>query len=227
MLRDTVGWDNLKAKVVNPLKGVKIGAYYGCLLLRPSNVMQFDNPENPTILEDFIKAIGATPVTYAMRNECCGAYVSLKDKEVVKKTANRIVNNAKANGAEMLITACPACWYNLKKNSDGSVKVAVYSLSNARFCGNEGEMMTIMLKVADNMVAGDYEMSIKNQIFTSSDIKAVTANGSIAMVKVNSETGIGSIGENGAVAKTYDMQGRPSKAKQHGVYVVNNKKVVK
>lgn len=123
MLRDTVGWDNLKAKVVNPLKGVKIGAYYGCLLLRPSNVMQFDNPENPTILEDFIKAIGATPVTYAMRNECCGAYVSLKDKDAVKKTANRIVNNAKANGAEMLITACPACWYNLKKNSDGQMPV--------------------------------------------------------------------------------------------------------
>ncbi len=123
MLRDTVGWANLKAKVVNPLKGVKIGAYYGCLLLRPSSVLQFDNPENPTILEDFIKAIGATPVVYAMRNECCGAYVSLKDKEVVKKTANRIVNNAKANGADMLITACPACWYNLNHNSDGSLPV--------------------------------------------------------------------------------------------------------
>ena len=49
--------------------------------------------------------------------------VSLKDKDAVKKTANRIVNNAKANGAEMLITACPACWYNLKKNSDGQMPV--------------------------------------------------------------------------------------------------------
>jgi heterodisulfide reductase subunit B len=122
MLKNIVGFDKIKEKVVNPINK-KIGAYYGCLLLRPSNVLAFDNPENPTIIEDFIKAIGGTPVVYPMRNECCGAYVSLKDKEVVKKTANRIVNNAKANGADMLITACPACWYNLNHNSDGSLPV--------------------------------------------------------------------------------------------------------
>ncbi|MBO4962400.1 MAG: disulfide reductase, partial [Clostridia bacterium] len=56
MLRDRVGFDTIKEKVVNPLTGKKIGAYYGCLLLRPSSVMAFDNPENPTIIEDFIKA---------------------------------------------------------------------------------------------------------------------------------------------------------------------------
>ena len=70
MLRDVVGFDELKKKVVNPLKGRKIGAYYGCMLLRPSKEMQFDNPENPTIIEDFIKAIGGTPVIYPFRNEC-------------------------------------------------------------------------------------------------------------------------------------------------------------
>ena len=74
MLRDVVGFDELKKKVVNPLKGRKIGAYYGCMLLRPSKEMQFDNPENPTIIEDFIKAIGGTPVIYPFRNECCGGY---------------------------------------------------------------------------------------------------------------------------------------------------------
>ena len=74
VLRDVIGWDKVKAAVKNPLKGKKIGAYYGCLLLRPGKVMQFDDPENPQILEDFIKAIGATPVIYAQRNECCGAY---------------------------------------------------------------------------------------------------------------------------------------------------------
>ena len=48
----------------NPLKGKKIAAYYGCLLLRPGKVMQMDNPENPKIMEDFIRAIGAEPVIY-------------------------------------------------------------------------------------------------------------------------------------------------------------------
>lgn len=58
VLRDRIGWDAVAAKVKNPLKDKKIGAYYGCLLLRPSREMQFDDPENPTILEDFIRLPG-------------------------------------------------------------------------------------------------------------------------------------------------------------------------
>ena len=96
MLRDRVGFDKIKEKVVNPLTGRKIGAYYGCLLLRPSSVMAMDNPENPTILEDFIKAIGATPVVYQMRNECCGAYCTLEDKSIPQKCVDKIIQNAKA-----------------------------------------------------------------------------------------------------------------------------------
>ena len=116
LLRDVVGFDKLKEKVVNPLKGKKIGAYYGCLLLRPNGVMKMDDPENPTIIEDFIKAIGATPVIYAKRNECCGGYIALEDADLAKKSSNGVVDNAKSQGAEMLITACPLCKYNLVKN---------------------------------------------------------------------------------------------------------------
>lgn len=116
MLRDVVGFDQLKAKVVNPLKGRKIAAYYGCLLLRPSKVLQFDNPENPTIIEDFIKAIGATPVVYPYRNECCGGYMTMENKELAKKRSNTVLESAKENGAECVITACPLCMYNLKAN---------------------------------------------------------------------------------------------------------------
>ena len=116
MLRDVVGFDTLKEKVVNPLKGKKIGAYYGCLLLRPGTVMGMDDPENPSIMEDFIKAIGATPVVYANRNECCGGYIAVESPELAKKRSNAVVDNAKAQGAEMIITACPLCKYNLVKN---------------------------------------------------------------------------------------------------------------
>ena len=72
LLRDEVGFDKLKAAVKNPLTGRTIGAYYGCLLLRPGKEMGFDNPENPSVLEEFIRAIGAEPVVYPYRNECCG-----------------------------------------------------------------------------------------------------------------------------------------------------------
>ena len=116
MLRDLVGFDTLKEKVVNPLTGKKIAAYYGCLLLRPNSVMKMDDPENPTIMEDFIRALGAEPVVYAMRNECCGGYVSVESPELAKSKSNAVTHNAKAQGAEMMITACPLCKYNLVKN---------------------------------------------------------------------------------------------------------------
>ncbi len=126
MLKNVVGFDNIKKAVVNPINK-KIGAYYGCLLLRPSGVLAFDNPENPTIIEDFIKAIGGTPVSYPMRNECCGAYVSLKNKELPAKRSRMILESAKEKGAEIVITACPLCLYNLNVNGDGILPVAYFT----------------------------------------------------------------------------------------------------
>ena len=126
MLKNIVGFDNIARKVVNP-SGKKIAAYYGCLLLRPSKVMAFDNPENPSVMEDFIKAIGGTPVKYPMRNECCGAYVSLKDETLTEKKSSKIVESAAENGAEIIVTACPLCLYNLKKYGGGNVKVVYFT----------------------------------------------------------------------------------------------------
>lgn len=119
MLRDLVGFDKIKEKVVNPLKGQKIACYYGCLLLRPNSVMQMDDPENPSIMEDFIRALGATPVYYAFRNECCGAYATLESESLSKRSSNRVIDSAKLAGAEKLVTACPLCKYNLEKNTSG------------------------------------------------------------------------------------------------------------
>jgi heterodisulfide reductase subunit B len=116
LLRDKVGFDVLKEKVVNPLKGKKIAAYYGCLLLRPNGVMKMDDPENPQIMEDMIRAMGAEPVIYAKRNECCGGYITMEDPAQAKKNSDSVVANAIAAGAEMIITACPLCRYNLIKS---------------------------------------------------------------------------------------------------------------
>ena len=126
MLKNVIGFDNIKKAVVKPLNR-KIGAYYGCLLLRPSGVMAFDNPENPTIIEDFIKAIGGTPVVYPFRNECCGAYVSLKNSELPKQKSQKVLNSAKEKGAEEVITACPLCLYNLQRNGDNILPVKYFT----------------------------------------------------------------------------------------------------
>ena len=139
MLRDLVGFDTLKEKVVNSLKGKKIAAYYGCLLLRPNKVMRMDDPENPTIMEDFIRAIGAEPVVYAMRNECCGGYIAMESPALAKKNSNAVVESAKAQGAEMIITACPLCKFNLIK-SGADIPVVYFTELLAEALGvKEGE----------------------------------------------------------------------------------------
>ncbi len=141
VLRDRVGFDELKKKVVNPLKGKKIGAYYGCLLLRPGKIMAFDNPENPTIIEDFIRAIGAEPVVYPYRNECCGGYISLKEKDMSKNMCNNIMDSAAGFGAEMLITACPLCLYNLNKSGNGKLPVHYFTELLAEALGVKEEAL--------------------------------------------------------------------------------------
>jgi heterodisulfide reductase subunit B len=127
VLRDRVGFDKVKAAVKNPLTGRKIAAYYGCLLLRPGKVMQFDDPENPTILEDFIRAIGAEPVIWGMRNECCGGYVAAEDRAQAQKRSTTVMEDAKQNGADTVITACPLCLYNLAKNGGDALPVVYFT----------------------------------------------------------------------------------------------------
>ena len=127
LLRDEVGFDNLAKKVVKPLKGKKIAAYYGCLLLRPSDVLAFDSPENPEIMENFIRALGAEPVIYSMRNECCGGYITLEDKNQAKKRSSAVVESAKDMGADFMITACPLCLYNLTKNAADPLPVRYFT----------------------------------------------------------------------------------------------------
>lgn len=127
MLRDDYGFDKLKQQVVKPLKGRKIAAYYGCLLLRPGKEMAFDNPENPTIIEDFIRAIGAEPVEYPFRNECCGGYMTMTDKPLAGSMATMVVNSANLKGADCIITACPLCLYNLKQNGSGRIPVYYFT----------------------------------------------------------------------------------------------------
>lgn len=122
-----IGFDKLKQLVQNPLRGRKIGAYYGCMLLRPGGVMMFDDPENPTIIEEFLRALGAAPVPFAYRNECCGGYISLKQGEKAAQMVNKIVVNAADKGADMLVTACPLCQYNISQKSEKDLPILYFT----------------------------------------------------------------------------------------------------
>ena len=126
MLKNDVTFEELKKKVTNPLNERKIGAYYGCLLLRPQKEMAFDNPENPKIMEDFIEALGAKAIKYPYRTECCGGYLSVNNKELAENMSEKILKSAELNGIEEIITACPLCKYNLEEKNS-KIKVTYFT----------------------------------------------------------------------------------------------------
>ena len=113
VLRDDLGWDALAERVVRPLTGLKVAPYYGCLLLRPYDEIGLDDPEDPVILHDLIRALGAEPVDFPYSIECCGSYLTVKEPQVSETLSKDIVASAREHGAQVIITACPLCHFNL------------------------------------------------------------------------------------------------------------------
>lgn len=97
----------------NPLEGVKLAAYYGCLLVRPFEVCGYDDPEQPTSMDEVINACGADDVDWDMKVECCGGAFSVSRTASVLRLGRAIIENARSHGAEAIIVACPLCHSNL------------------------------------------------------------------------------------------------------------------
>jgi heterodisulfide reductase subunit B len=115
LLRDDIGFGTVRQKVQAPLKGLKVAAYYGCMVLRPPMEVAYDDPDNPCALDDLMAALGATPVETPHKNECCGAYLAVKAPEVTREMAYTILKSAQAAGAEAVVTNCPLCQFNLDR----------------------------------------------------------------------------------------------------------------
>jgi heterodisulfide reductase subunit B len=107
------GLDALRQKVSRDLSGLKVAAYYGCLLVRPPDAVDLDVPENPTIMESLIGALGAQVVDWPYKTECCGASLSLTRTDVVVKLCHDILQMAAEYDANCLMVACPLCQANL------------------------------------------------------------------------------------------------------------------
>ena len=100
--------------VTRPLTGLRPACYYGCLLVRPPKVLCFDDPEAPSSLDRAMQTIGAEPIDWHFKNECCGAAFGLSKREIVVKLVGDIISNAKKHGANCIVTACPLCMTNLE-----------------------------------------------------------------------------------------------------------------
>jgi heterodisulfide reductase subunit B len=115
---EEVGLEALAAKVKRPFAGLKVAAYYGCLLTRPPKMTLADDPEYPTHMEDVLRVLGCAPVDWSGKTDCCGASLALCEHGVVVDLVHKILKNAAQCGAEAIVCACPLCQVNLDSRQD-------------------------------------------------------------------------------------------------------------
>ncbi len=108
-----IGLRQLGAQVVKSLQGLRIAPFYGCYILRPSWDLGFDDPENPSSLEQVIRALGGEAVAYAGRTKCCGFPIILEKEAVAMAMAGANMKEAKDQGADCMVTPCPLCHMSL------------------------------------------------------------------------------------------------------------------
>ncbi len=122
-LRDVTGYDEMRKRLSRPLEGLKLAPYYGCVMLRPENEIGLDDPEDPSIIEGFIEALGARVVNYPYRTECCGSYLSVSDPDVSTRLSYKILSSAAGKGADAVILSCPLCFHNLDSRQEAISRV--------------------------------------------------------------------------------------------------------
>ena len=104
-----VGAGVIESRVERPLEGLKVACHYGCHALRPSRVTGFDDPFDPTVFERLVRALGAEPVPWDLRLECCGYPLREKDPKMSRALMNAKLSSARAAGADVVATACTYC----------------------------------------------------------------------------------------------------------------------
>ena len=108
-----IGYDKIVQAASVRLEEFKPACYYGCLLTRPPKTVQFDDVEHPSSMEDLLGALGAEPVDWNYKTECCGAGMTMCNETTVIDLSNKILENAKKHGANCVVVACPMCHMNL------------------------------------------------------------------------------------------------------------------
>jgi succinate dehydrogenase / fumarate reductase cytochrome b subunit len=107
------GFDRLREQVVRPLQGLAVAGYYGCHILRPPQIMAFEDHANPTSLEGLIAALGGRPVDFDAKLKCCGFHAVYPAETAVHKMTGEITLSAIRGGAECIVTPCPLCQMQL------------------------------------------------------------------------------------------------------------------
>jgi heterodisulfide reductase subunit B len=103
----------LAEKVVAPLKDLRAVCYYGCLVARPPKVTDKADYENPQNMEKLLKVLGATPLEWSFKTDCCGAGLAVSRPDLIDTLVQRLYDRALAAGAECLVVSCQMCQANV------------------------------------------------------------------------------------------------------------------
>ncbi|MDD5168657.1 MAG: CoB--CoM heterodisulfide reductase iron-sulfur subunit B family protein [Syntrophales bacterium] len=129
IVHEDIGLDALAAKVVKKLKGLKPVSYYGCLLVRPPEACEFENYENPYMLDDILGVLGADVKQWSYKTDCCGGSLTISRTDIVKKLVDKLMTMAREAGANCIVTACPVCMTNLDARASENLRLPVFYFS--------------------------------------------------------------------------------------------------
>lgn len=105
--------DGVSREVTRPLRGLKVAAYYGCLITRPKRIARFDDPEQPKAMDELLRVLGAETITWSHKAECCGGSYAVSETNIVIDLSQQILESAKRAGADVIAVACHLCQSNL------------------------------------------------------------------------------------------------------------------
>lgn len=114
--------DAISKLVKKPLKGVKVAPYYGCLMSRPAKIMDFGDPENPTLMESLLAACGAEIIDFPLKTVCCGASYGIPKRPLAAENSGKILKLATEMRADCIAVACPLCQMNLDLRQNQAAK---------------------------------------------------------------------------------------------------------
>jgi len=126
ILHEDFGPQRVAAETRRPLSGLKVVPYYGCLLVRPPRVAQFDDPDDPRLMASLLRAAGAEVMPWSHATDCCGAGLSLPRSDAVYRLVGRLAERAREAGAEALVTACPLCQVNLEMRQPATPRLPAF-----------------------------------------------------------------------------------------------------
>ncbi len=120
-----LGIEEVTKKIVKPLTGLRLAPYYGCYLVRPPEIVGFDDPENPLSMDRLLTALGAEALDWAGKVDCCGGSLILSKEEIAMKLLGEVIEDAREVDAEAIVVACPMCHANLDMRQSGKNRLPI------------------------------------------------------------------------------------------------------